>query len=162
MGKGTNFFDDELLLGTQVALVQPQFKPRRSRVCHAVFDFTHGISLGIFLQTTPSVHAILRPVGGLLQQLLAKKLNTSHSVIGRYERDEMTPSIEVAKKMAELLDTTVGYLLGEVNQADTFKDPVMLKKLQQINNLPDADKHCILYAIDNLLASATTRIAYGK
>jgi hypothetical protein len=49
-----------------------------------------------------------------------------------------------------------------VSQSDTFKDPVMLKRLQQINNLPDADKHCILYAIDILLASATTRIAYGK
>lgn len=99
---------------------------------------------------------------GLSQQVFAKQLNTSHSVIGRYERDEMTPSVEVARKMASLLDTTVGYLLGEVGQSDTFKDPVMLKRLQQINSLPDDDKHCILYAIDNLLASATTRLAYGK
>ncbi len=98
----------------------------------------------------------------LSQQQFAKQLDTYHSVIGRYERDEMTPSVEVAKKMAQLLDTTVGYLLGEVEQADTFKDPVMLKRLQQINNLPDRDKDCILYAIDNLLASATTRLAYAK
>ncbi len=99
---------------------------------------------------------------GLSQQEFAKKLSTYHSVIGRYERDEMTPSVEVAKKMAELLGTTVGYLLGEVNQADTFKDPVMLKRLQQINNLPEEDKHCILYTIDNLLASAVTKLAYAK
>ncbi len=32
------------------------------------------------------------------QQEFAKKLSTYHSVIGRYERDEMTPSVEVAKK----------------------------------------------------------------
>lgn len=99
---------------------------------------------------------------GFSQQEFAKKLSTSHSVIGRYERDEMTPSVEVARKMAILLDTTVGYLLGEINQADTFRDPVMLKRLQQINSLPDDDKHCILYAIDNLLASASTRLAYEK
>ncbi len=99
---------------------------------------------------------------GLSQQELAKKLSTSHSVIGRYERDEMTPSVEVAKRMAKLLDTTVGYLLGEVQQSDTFKDPIMLKRLQQINNLPDRDKDCILYTIDNLLASATTRLAYAE
>lgn len=99
---------------------------------------------------------------GLSQQEFAKKLSTSHSVIGRYERDEMTPSVEVAKKIARLLDTTVGYLLGEVSGSDTFKDPIMLKRLQQINGLPDDDKHCILYAIDNLLASASTRLAYGK
>ena len=74
----------------------------------------------------------------------------------------MTPSVEVAKKMAELLETTVGYLLGEVNQTDTLKDPVMLKRLQQINGLPEEDKHCILYAIDNLLASANTKLSYAK
>ncbi|MEL6668247.1 MAG: helix-turn-helix transcriptional regulator, partial [Bacteroidota bacterium] len=31
---------------------------------------------------------------------LAKLLRTSTSVIGRYERDEMIPSIEVAQKIA--------------------------------------------------------------
>ena len=50
---------------------------------------------------------------GLSQQELAKILKTSHSVIGRYERDEMSPSIDAVKKMAAILDTTVGYLLGE-------------------------------------------------
>ena len=34
-------------------------------------------------------------------------------VIGRYEHDEMIPSIEAAKNIAKLLNTTVGYLLGE-------------------------------------------------
>ena len=103
-----------------------------------------------------------REAKGFSQQEFAKQLKTYHSVIGRYERVKMTPSVEVAKKMAQLLNTTVGYLLGEVQQADTFKDPVMLKRLQQINNLPEDDKHCILYAIDKLLASANTKLAYAK
>ena len=60
----------------------------------------------------------------------------------------MTPSVEVAKKMAQLLDTTVGYLLGEVVQSDTFKDPIMLKRLQE------------LPALDGLLRDAKTRLAY--
>lgn len=47
------------------------------------------------------------------QKELAKAFNTSYTTIGKYERDEMTPSIEVAKKLAKLPDTTVGYLLGE-------------------------------------------------
>lgn len=34
-------------------------------------------------------------------------LNTSYSVIGKYERDEMIPSIEVAKNIAKILGTTV-------------------------------------------------------
>ncbi len=51
------------------------------------------------------------------QAELAKALSTSTSVIGRYERDEMVPSIDAAKKIAVTLNTTVGYLLGEVEQA---------------------------------------------
>jgi hypothetical protein len=33
----------------------------------------------------------------------------------------MTPSIDTAKNLAALLETTVGYLLGENENADLFK-----------------------------------------
>ncbi|MEL7119291.1 MAG: helix-turn-helix transcriptional regulator [Bacteroidota bacterium] len=63
----------------------------------------------------------------LSQTQVAKQLNTSISVISCYERGEMTPSIATAKNLAELLDTTVGYLLGETDEADLLKDPDMVK-----------------------------------
>lgn len=103
-----------------------------------------------------------RKAKGFSQSELAKRISTHYSIIGKYERDEVKPTVDVVKKLATELDTTVGYLLGETKDNDLFRDPVMLKRLQQINSLPEEDKHCILYAIDNLLASATTRIAYGK
>ena len=43
--------------------------------------------------------AALRKERKMTQDELAKLLSTSISVIGRYERDEMTPSIEVAKNI---------------------------------------------------------------
>jgi len=91
---------------------------------------------------------------GLSQQELAKILKTSHSVIGRYERDEMSPSIDAVKKMAATLDTTVGYLLGESNEGKTLKDTAMLKRLNDISALPDKDREHILYTIDGLIKSA--------
>ena len=90
----------------------------------------------------------------LSQQELASMLKTSHSVIGRYERDEMSPSIEVVKKLAVLLNTTVGYLLGEAKEEKILKDTAMLKRLNDINALPDKDKEHILYTIDGLIKSA--------
>ena len=87
-------------------------------------------------------------------------MDTSYTVIGKYERDEMKPSIEVAMKLAKLTDTTVGYLLGEMNEVNVLKDPDMLKRLNDIADLPDDDKSHILYTIDNLLASVKTRLAY--
>ena len=98
--------------------------------------------------------AMCRKAKGLSQKELAKLLNTSHSVIGKYEREEMTPSIEVAVKLATILETTVGYLLGENEDAELLKDPAMLKRLQDIDNLPNEDKNGILYALDNLLKAA--------
>lgn len=95
-----------------------------------------------------------RKAKGLSQKDLAKLLNTSHSVIGKYEREEMTPSIQAAVKLAKLLETTVGYLLGENKDAQLLKDPAMLKRLQDIENLENEDKQGILYALDNLLKSA--------
>lgn len=91
---------------------------------------------------------------GLSQQELAKLLKTSHSAIGRYERDEMIPSIDAVKKMAAILDTIVGYLLGEAKEEKILKDTAMLKRLNDINALPQKDKEHILYTIDGLIKSA--------
>jgi hypothetical protein len=51
-------------------------------------------------------------------------------------------------------------LLGEVVQSDTFKDPVMLKRLQELLALPEKDREGILFALDGLLRDAKTRLAY--
>ena len=105
--------------------------------------------------------ASLRKEQKMSQSELAKTLKTSTSVIGRYERDEMTPSIDAAKKIAKILNTTVGYLLGETKETNLLSDPDMLKRLNDIAALPDTDKNHILYTIDNLLASVKTRLAYS-
>jgi len=39
---------------------------------------------------------------GMSQEELAQMLGTKGPAIGRYERDEMKPSIEAAAKMAEI------------------------------------------------------------
>ena len=73
---------------------------------------------------------------------------------GKYKRDEMIPSIEAAKKLAKILDTTVGYLLGETDQADLFKDPKMLQRFQDIVNLPNKEKESLLLTVDYFIKAA--------
>jgi len=89
----------------------------------------------------------------LSQKELAKLLNTSYSVIGKYERDEMLPSIEAAKKISKLVDTTVGYLLSETEQENILKNPDMLKRLNEIEKMEDTDKGHILSVIDGFIKS---------
>ena len=93
------------------------------------------------------------------QSELAKLLNTNHSIIGKYERDEVKPSVDVVKKLAATLDTTVAFLLGETDDMELLKDPDMPKRLNDINILPPKDKEVILFAIDCLLRDTKTRLA---
>lgn len=95
-----------------------------------------------------------REAKGISQSELAKALSTNHSIIGKYERDEVKPTIDVVKKLAEALDTTVGYLLGETKQSNFLKDTAMVRRLNDLNNLPEKDKEYILYALDGLIKSA--------
>jgi len=95
-----------------------------------------------------------RKAKNLSQKELAEIFNTSHTTIGKYERDEMVPSIEAAKKLAKILDTTVGYLLGEDEQSNLFKDQKMLHRLQDIANLPEKEKECLLTTVDHFIKAA--------
>ena len=66
----------------------------------------------------------------------------------------MTPSIEAAKKLASILDTSVGYLLGETEEADLFKDKKMLQRLQDIMKLPEKERESLLTTVDHFIKAS--------
>lgn len=102
----------------------------------------------------------MREAKKLLQQDLGNIMKNSHTVIGKYERNEMKPSIEVAGKLAKLIDTTAGHLLDETDTTDMLKDPDMLKRMNELNSLSERVKGLILYAINGLIRDAKTRSTY--
>ncbi|WP_106531562.1 hypothetical protein [Chitinophaga niastensis] len=63
-------------------------------------------------------------------------------------------SIDVVRKLADALDTTVGFLLREANDTNILKDPKMMKRLNEINELPDKDKKCVYSLLDAFLAKS--------
>lgn len=93
------------------------------------------------------------------QDDLAKRIGTSGPIIGRYERDEIKPSIEVAARIADELEVTIDYL---VNGTAVLLDKKDLKRLQDIQKLNEEDRTHILTTIDALLRDAKARKAYGK
>lgn len=95
-----------------------------------------------------------RKAKNLSQKELAEVFVTSHTTIGKYERDEMVPSIDAAKKLAKILDTSVGYLLGENDEANLFKDPKMLQRFQDISVLPDNEKTALLTTVDHFIKAS--------
>lgn len=93
--------------------------------------------------------------------MLARELGVHHSLVGKYERDEVKPSIDVGQRLAKALDTTVGYLLGETADRDLLKDPAMLRRLIAISELPDEERDHVLYNLDAVIRDYKTRMAYA-
>jgi len=87
----------------------------------------------------------------LSQSELAKQIDSYHSIIGKYERDEVKPTIDVVKRLANALETTVGYLAGETQEKELLKDPSMLRRLNNIASFSQEDKDHIIYTLDALI-----------
>lgn len=52
-----------------------------------------------------------------------------------------------------VLETTVGYLLGETEDRELLKDPTMLKRLNDIAKFSKKDKEHILYTLDAMISN---------
>jgi len=96
----------------------------------------------------------------LSQDDLAKLIGTSAPIIGRYERNEIKPAIDTAKKIADELNTTVDYLIGG---SDTIKlDKKMLARIQDIQQLDDQQQEYVFALLDAFLRDHKTKKAYAS
>ncbi len=103
----------------------------------------------------------LRKDRKLSQQKLAKLVGTSGPIIGRYERGEMVPSVEVAGRFADVFEVTLDYLVDDTGKISEIKDKIMLKRLTDVEQLDEEDKNTILKVVDSLLRDAKAKKAYG-
>jgi len=94
------------------------------------------------------------------QNDLAKKVGTSAPIIGRYERNEIKPSIEMAAKIADVLGVTVDYLIGKSEKMILGKKT--LQRIEDIENLPEDEKNKIYYFIDMAIRDAKAKSAYAS
>jgi len=103
----------------------------------------------------------LRKEKGWSQQEVAKKIGTSGPIIGRYERGEMVPSVEVAKKLADVFGITMDYLVDETGSVTEIKDRAILERMLEIEHLENDEKRTIIHVIDSLLRDAKARKTYA-
>lgn len=90
---------------------------------------------------------------------LAEKIGVSHVMVGRYERDETAPSIEVARKMANVLGTSIDYLVGQ-GVHPTF-DKKTLQRLAEIQEMPNNLKEKMWFFIDTVIRDFKTKQTYS-
>lgn len=81
-------------------------------------------------------------------------------IIGKYERNENSPSVEMAVKMAKAFDVPLDYLLGEGKHASySSKDTV--KRIEEIEAMDDKTKSVLFNLIDTYIRDAKTRKAHA-
>jgi len=101
----------------------------------------------------------LRKRKAISQADLGKIVGTSGDIIGKYERDEVKPSIEVASKIADALDVSLDFLVGKTN---VEIDTKTLKRLQEMQKLNDPDKAHLFEIIDAFLRDRKTKKEYAS
>src|SRR5690606_27261214 len=100
----------------------------------------------------------IRKRKGISQADLGKAVGTSGDIIGKYERDEVKPSVEVASRIADELQVSLDYLLGKTA---VELDKNVLKRIEDIQQLDtDTQKH-LLFLIDNVIQNFKTKKAFS-
>ena len=92
------------------------------------------------------------------QEDLAKQIKSSRIMIGKYERNDNAPSLEVIIKLAKALDVSVDYLLGE--SIHTSYDKGTIKRLEEMEKLPGEEKQRIFHFIDLIIRDFKAKQAY--
>lgn len=102
--------------------------------------------------------SFLRKEKGWSQGHLAKQIMASREIIGKYERNENLPSIEMALKMAKAFGVTVDFLLGESEYSSYDQDTIdRIKNIQEM----DADTKSVLFnVIDTYIQNFKTKQAF--
>jgi transcriptional regulator with XRE-family HTH domain len=102
---------------------------------------------------------LIRKKNGFSQAALGKAIGTSGDVIGRYERGDIKPSIEVVTKIADTLEVSVDYLIGKT---DLQLDNEAVQRLVDISKLPSENKNYVLGLIDMALRDFKAKKAYAS
>jgi len=108
---------------------------------------------------TGKIIADLREKKGWSQTDLSDKSSVSRVMIGKYERGEAVPSIEAAKKIADALEVSLDYLVGE--GVNSKFDKRTLQRLQDLELLEEDKKSTLFDLIDTYIRDSKARQAYS-
>ena len=103
--------------------------------------------------------ADLRKAKNMSQGDLAKQTGISQVMVGKYERGDAIPSIEVAKRIADILKVSLDYLVGE--DMNSKFDKNTLKRIEEIELLDDDKKRTLFDVIDTFIRESKGRKAFA-
>ena len=102
---------------------------------------------------------LVRKQKKLSQSELGKLANVSGDIVGKYERNEMKPSIDTAHRLANALNVTLDYLVGDSDMVLFDKD--ITKRMEAIINMESEDKKALFKILDAYIRDTNAKKAYS-
>ena len=102
---------------------------------------------------------LLRKQRKLSQAALGTLIDISGDMLGRYERSNVTPSIEVVAKMADVLGVSIDYVMGK---SSFLYDKKIVQRMEAIATLTKANKAFVFQLIDMTLRDIAAQEAYAE
>ena len=97
----------------------------------------------------------LRKEKGWTQIDLAKKLKCTQGMITAYETGRRVPTLERLTIMSNLFGVHIDQILGRSDKSlpanEQVKSPKLLKKFEELQQLPPADRRAVFKMIDALV-----------
>jgi transcriptional regulator with XRE-family HTH domain len=125
--------------------------PKRATISKPSLDYG-GETIGQRL-------ARLRKQRGYTQVELAEKMGSRQVLISAYETDRIALSAEIAVRLALALEVTTDELLHPNAKKKSTAKPSLkvMRRMEQIEQLPENKQSFILSALDSMLRGATAR-----
>lgn len=101
----------------------------------------------------------LRKKNNLSQSDLATKTGISQVMVGKYERGDASPSIEVAKKIADAFEVSLDALVGD-GQNITF-DKKIMERIKDIQSLDNDTQNILFNLIDTYIQNFKAKKAFS-
>ena len=99
----------------------------------------------------------MRKRKNISQVELARLINKSKDVVGKYERGKTSASIEVIVKIAKVLEVPLDYLVGNI---DSHLSKETLERLKRIEEMPKEEQEIVYRVIDSLIRDYNVRKTY--
>ena len=114
-------------------------------------SINHGFNKpfkSFYMDTFGKRMAALHKERKMSQDEVGKFVNVHGAVIGRYERDEVKPSIEMATQLAEALEVSLDYMVGST---DVLLERSVVNRVLDIQKLKDTEKQHVFALLDSFI-----------
>lgn len=108
---------------------------------------------------------VLRKQLGLTQVELADKIGVSKSQFIRYESKGVQPPANIINKLADILNTSVDFLIsGDKNEKAkaSLKNSELLQRFKEIDTLPEQEQNIIIKVISAYVRDFRAKQAYAS